>query len=169
MKRKNLYLMCGIPGSGKSTFCNAFVQNNDKIEYISRDKIRFNYLGRGDAYFSREDEVFTDFVSAISDAIDNDLIDEIYVDATHLNEKSRNKVLRFLDLDCVNIIPVNFLIDLDLALKRNDLREGRECVPRSSLIRMYNSFRPATHQEKYSYDKIMNVKVTEEGMEIETV
>lgn len=167
MKRKNLYLMCGIPGSGKSTWC----QNNlhSRAEYISRDAIRFNYLGRGDAYFSREDEVFTTFVSSISDAIDYDYIDEIYVDATHLNEKSRNKVLRFLDLDCINIIPVNFLIDLDLALERNDLREGRACVPHDSIIRMYHSFHPASHNEKYTYDKIINITVTKEGMETEII
>ena len=170
MKRKNLYLMCGMPGSGKSTFCHNFIENSDKkIEYISRDEIRFKFLEDGDEYFSKEDEVFTTFVSSISDAIDDDITEEILVDATHLNEKSRNKVLKYLDLDCVNVIPVNFLIDFDLALERNNLREGRSCVPRSSLIRMYNAFYPATHNEKYSYDKIINVKVTENKMETEIV
>lgn len=168
MKRKNLYLMCGIPGSGKSTFCRNLIEHNDKkIEYISRDVIRFSFLEDGDDYFSKEDEVFTTFVSSISDAIDDDYVDEILVDATHLNEKSRNKVLKYLDLDCVNLIPVNFLIDFDLALERNNKRNGRSCVPRSSLVNMHSAFRPATHQEKYTYDKILNIRVTEDGMEIE--
>ena len=170
MKRKNLYLMCGIPGSGKSTFCNKLIENSDKrIEYISRDEIRFRFLEDGDDYFSKEDEVFTTFVSSISDAIDSDLVDEIVVDATHLNERSRNKVLKYLDLDFVKVIPVNFLIDFDLALERNNLREGRSCVPRSSLINMYNAFYPANNREKYTYDKIINVKVTKDGMETEVV
>lgn len=168
MKRKNLYLMCGIPGSGKSTFCNKLIEHSDKkIEYISRDKIRFSFLEDGDDYFSKEDEVFTTFVSSISDAIDDDYVEEILVDATHLNEKSRNKVLKYLDLDCVNLIPVNFLIDFDLALERNNMRDGRSCVPRSSLVNMHSAFRPATHREKYPYDKILNVTVTEDGMTVE--
>ena len=38
MKRKNLYLMCGIPGSGKSTFCNEMISKSDrKTEYIEGD------------------------------------------------------------------------------------------------------------------------------------
>ena len=170
MKRKNLYLMCGIPGSGKSTFCNNIIENSGrKTEYISRDAIRFSYLEDGDDYFSKEDDVFTTFVSSISDAIDDDLIDDILVDATHLNEKSRNKVLKYLDLDFVKIIPVNFLIDFDLALERNNLREGRSCVPRNSLVNMYSAFRPATYYEKYPYEQIINVKVTKDGMETEVI
>ena len=168
MKRKNLYLMCGIPGSGKSTFCNEMISKSDrKAEYISRDTIRFSYLEDGDDYFSKEDDVFTTFVSSISDAIDDDSLDDIFVDATHLNEKSRNKVLKYLDLDFVKIIPVNFLIDFDLALERNNLREGRSCVPRSSLVNMHSVFRPATHYEKYPYEKIINIKVTKDGVEVE--
>ena len=170
MKRKNLYLMCGIPGSGKSTFCNEMISKSDrKAEYISRDVIRFSYLEDGDDYFSKEDDVFTTFVSSISDAIDDDSLDDIFVDATHLNEKSRNKVLKYLDLDFIKIIPVNFLIDFDLALERNNLREGRSCVPRSSLVNMHSAFRPATHYEKYPYEKIINVKITKDGAEVEIV
>ncbi len=170
MKRKNLYLMCGIPGSGKSTFCNEMISKSDrKAEYISRDVIRFSYLKDGDDYFSKEDDVFTTFVSSINDAIDDDTLDDIFVDATHLNEKSRNKVLKYLDLDFVKIIPVNFLIDFDLALERNNLREGRSCVPRSSLVNMHSAFRPATHYEKYPYEKIINVKITKDGAEVEVV
>mgnify|MGYP002623180416 CR=1 FL=1 len=166
MKRKNLYLMCGIPGSGKSTWCYKFLDYEDEnAAYISRDKIRFSYLKDEDEYFSKEDEVFTTFVSSISDTIDTDKIENILVDATHLNEKSRNKVLKYLDLDCVNVIPVNFLVDFDLALERNNLREGRSCVPYSSLLSMYNAFRPATDQEKYSYYKILNLQIVKDGLD----
>ena len=94
MKKHNLFLMCGIAGSGKSSWLQKNVSN---AAIISRDEIRFSIIGDFDDYFAKENEVFTIFIQKIQEAIDNnDGPTEIYCDATHLTKKSRNKVLNAL-------------------------------------------------------------------------
>ena len=149
--------MCGVPGSGKSTFVKEHLE--DSCIHISRDVIRFSKLRDSEDYFSHEDEVFDDFIDFINNEILYGGHDNIYVDATHLNEKARNKVLDKLYLEDVDIYPINFYIPLNICLSRNELRkgDGRAYVPRSVIRRMYNSFQPATHDEKHKYEGILNV------------
>ena len=53
MKKSNLYLMCGVAGSGKSTWLKEHESGfNPSHAIISRDKIRFSYLKDGDDYFA---------------------------------------------------------------------------------------------------------------------
>ena len=153
----NLYLMCGVPGSGKSTWIkNRSVDTN--YIHCSRDKIRFSLLKDKDNYFANETLVFNSWVKEINEAIQNE-IENIYIDATHLNEKSRNKVLNKLNLNKeVNIIPVNFIIPLNVCLERNAKRSGREYVPEDVIKNMFKSFKPASHNEKYDYALIMNIR-----------
>ena len=101
----DLYIMVGVPGCGKSTW----IENN-RSSYstvISRDEIRFNMLKSDDDYFKYETKVFNEYVNQINNAINYPCdIDEIYCDATQINEKSRNKLLNRLNLKDVNIIIV---------------------------------------------------------------
>ena len=111
-----LYILCGPSGSGKSTWARNFILESDRlgsdVRYVSRDEIRYSLLKDGEDYFSHEKEVFKRFAGTLR----HTLIDgfDVVADATHLNERSRNKVLKYLDLDFVKIIPVNFLIDFDM-------------------------------------------------------
>ena len=49
-----LYVMCGVPGCGKSTWCKNNVPED--AVYVSRDEVRFSMLKPTDAYFSKEQE-----------------------------------------------------------------------------------------------------------------
>ena len=50
---KQLFIMIGAPGSGKSTWVKKQLRN-DIDAYVSRDEIRFSMLQEGDAYFKYE-------------------------------------------------------------------------------------------------------------------
>ena len=150
-----LYLMCGVPGCGKSTWINKNKIDTDVV--ISRDVVRFSLVKENEDYFSKENLVFNTFIDQINEAIDNH-VSTIFVDATHINETSRNKVLDRLHLsDEVKVIPVFIKEDLETCLHRNSLREGRANVPEKAIIRMYNSLHAPNFNEKHYYANIITV------------
>lgn len=156
MKQKILYLMCGIPGSGKSHWAKGV---KDAV-IVSRDAIRFNLLKDGEDYFAHEEEVVDTFIRELNAAIAaNDIV---IADATHMSEKSRNKTLNRLVLDEVSVIPVNFELPIGKILKQNDLRSGREFVPKSVIRRLYAQYSPPTMNEKHKYEYIINIKETDD-------
>lgn len=138
---KKIYILCGVPGSGKSTWAHEQVIKLDgKGIIISRDVIRFSMLGEDDAYFAHEDAVFDEFIKQIQKAIDDQEHTSIFIDATHLNEKNRNKVLhRLTRMKDDVVIGVYFDIPLEECLRRNALRTGRALVPETVIKNMYES------------------------------
>ena len=132
-----LYMLIGIPGSGKSTWAKK-MQEEQGAYWVSRDQIRFQYLKDDDDYFAYEDKVFDEFVSEIQNAI-YDKFSIIIADATHLNVKARNKVLRRLSLRGTRVEYVYFNVDLKTALERNAQRSGRARVPDSVIMNMQKS------------------------------
>lgn len=152
MKQKTLWLLSGPPASGKSTWARSRIKTSHDI-WISRDIIRFAYLKENDDYFKYEKQVVKDFLNSVKAAINDFTIDNIYVDATHLTNKSRNKIINLIENNNCNVINVLFPISLDDCLSRNEKREGREKVPESSIINMYISFEMPDN----SYDTIFIV------------
>lgn len=157
MRKHTLYIMCGVPGSGKSTW--AHKQNNAKI--ISRDEIRFKMVKEGEDYFSKEKQVFKTFIKEIQDAIDNDPRD-VYCDATHITTASRNKLLNALNLsNAGQIIVVVVRPSLQETLKRNSQRDGRRYVPKKVIRNMYYKFQRPEYDEPRIFDTLY-VEVPEE-------
>ena len=133
--------MCGIPGSGKSTW----IQNHKNkftgtVNIVSRDKIRFSILKEGEDYFSRENEVWNEYVNQAKKSLQEN--DNTILDATHINLSSRSKILRALkdNLKDVEICAIVIKTDLDTAIKQNNMREGLALVPEKAIRNMYHSF-----------------------------
>lgn len=162
MEKSKIYLMCGIPGAGKSTYLkHRFSQS--PMTVISRDEIRFSIVREDEEYFSHEDEVYKEFIGQIKDALKFEA--EVFVDATHLNEASRAKTLRSLgkslkDVE-VNIIWVR--VPLEVALAQNENRIGtRSYVPKSVIRRMYSQLTKPSKEEGFDH-----IYVVENGREKE--
>ena len=154
-KSKILTIMCGAPGSGKSTWLRDKANDANSI-VISRDQIRFEMVPEDQPYFSKEDDVFKTFIRQIQNAINDEAgPNYIYADATHMNENGRNKVLDRLKLDNVKLEAIVFRPTLEETLRRNALREGRALVPETAVINMYNSFQNPKDDIKYKYSKII--------------
>lgn len=165
--RKILYLMCGVAGSGKSTYITNKILDSDNlcIHHSSRDHIRFSLVKENEEYFSREDEVFNKFCEDIQKTLNSDVYDVVFADATHLTSKSRMKTLDRLNLENVDIIPVYLDVPLEEILRRNAQRSGRKFVPETVIKNMYKSIRfPMFDENKYEYKSI--IRVDSEGYEI---
>ena len=147
---KKLYLLSGIPGSGKSTWAKNYINTriNRKVMWCSRDNIRFSLLKDSDNYFAHEDEVLANWYAMINDAITDSDIDRIIVDATHLTRKARERTLSNLkNLDTVTLIGVEFDVPIGIAIERNNKREGRAKVPETIIYNMAKSYTSITHDE----------------------
>ena len=143
-----LYVMIGIPGSGKTKYAKEYLKDYletclyKTVKYVSRDEIRFSYLKDDDEYFSKETDVYNKFIDEIIDGFIH--YDCVIADATHLSRGSRAKLLGTLyrDIKDYNINVIGIVMDTppSVCLERNNKRKGRECVPEDSLKSMCNAF-----------------------------
>jgi tRNA uridine 5-carbamoylmethylation protein Kti12 len=142
----NLYVLCGIPGCGKSTWVkNRMAENTSSTDpkwaYVSRDEVRFSMITEEDDYFSKEKQVFEEFVNRICGNLSDAYIQNVIADATHLNEISRDKLINAIRRKRPNlplhITMVYFDIPLEVCKFRNDKREGRAHVPDEVMNKMY--------------------------------
>lgn len=163
MKKTKLYLMCGIPGSGKSTYLKTrFIQ---PPVVVSRDEIRFKMVREDEEYFSHEKEVYNEFINQITQELK--FFPEVFVDATHLNEASRTKLLRSLggNLKDVEVNIIWMKVPLEVALKQNENRKGtRAYVPETVIRRMASQMTIPTKEEGFEH-----IYIVENGREKEII
>ena len=157
---KTLLMMVGIPGSGKTYYAKHNLIN-ENTAYISRDEVRFSMITDEDEYFGKEKQVFNTFIKNIKEALNNDTINNIIVDATHLNWASRNKLLTALGLregkyPELQVIPVVINVPFDIAAKQNEYRSGRACVPKSVIRRMFYQMTDPKN-DPYKYKEVRYV------------
>lgn len=132
-----LYVMCGPAGSGKSTWAKKHLDNL-YTEYISRDEVRMSLITDNDHYFSKEKEVFREFINRIQRAINDEGIDVI-VDATHLDVWSRRKLTNALDDALTRPWEIYYIVmdtPYEECCRRNDNRTGRANVPHNVIKEM---------------------------------
>ena len=139
-----LYILCGIPGSGKSYFVKTYFP---QIQCVSRDNIRFHMLNPNDNYFAHEHQVFKEYVKRIVETLQDGC--DVIADATHISPISRKKLITAID-KCItqyHIIFITFDVPLQECRKRNDHRGGLAHVPDDAINRMYANFMPPTNVE----------------------
>lgn len=158
MTQRIVYLMTGIPASGKSTFIKQHITPNQK--WVSRDKVRFSIVKPSEPYFSKEKLVFKKWIQEIVESLDGGF--DVFADATHINAASRHKTMSAIKSNLPAGIEVVFYsIVLQTPFTecsiRNSLRQGREKVPTSSMESMANSLVYPSAQE--GIDKVYYVKV----------
>ncbi len=147
-----MYVMIGAPGCGKSYYIKQHLKDNEIV--ISRDAIRFNMLKDTDAYFSKEKQVYNEFIKQINAAIADDR--DFYVDQTSLNRGARAKLFSHLERKPNKMIAIYINAPLEKILYQNSLRTGRALVPEDAVINMFNSIEKPTKAE--GFDEIWEVE-----------
>ena len=149
-KKPTVYLLCGLPGSGKSTWCK---NNYPDLPIVSRDIIRFK-LG----YTSKPDEK-----AVLDNKKENRVTEEEYklmkkylisgtdfiIDDTNLKIEYRKPLIDFLHKNGAYIIGVNFYTPLKVCIERRKYQ-----IPKEAMINLSQSGNKLTKKE---VDKIINV------------
>lgn len=153
---RNLFILRGVPGSGKSTWIH---DNNYQHYTLCADDIRLlfqcptqNTLGQ-DIISSTTDRKVWNFIYELLEA-KMQQGETIFVDATHCNNKALKQYKSLTEKYRYRAYLVDFMkddennvINKDIFLKRNSLRESLKVVPQDVIDRMYESY---VHAEKPS-------------------
>lgn len=149
LRKPTVYIMCGVPGSGKTHWAIRFrnmsiKKNNYPMVYISSDNIREELCGNAqNQSFNRE--VFELFYKRAREAVI--LYNDVILDATHLTKKSRRKCRNhFKDLDC-KFIAVQMNTSILDAIYRNKKRD--RIVPAYAMNRMIEAYQPVEDSEGF--------------------
>ena len=148
MLKPTLYILCGCAGCGKSSWAKQLFYRTIDTKWVSRDDIRFELLKEEEDYFAHENEVFNKFVDKIYENLTD--VYDVIADATHLNKKSRRKLINAIDnrgkVD-YQIIFVYFDTPFEVCCGRNQLREGRKRVPDEIMKSMWDNFQKPSMME----------------------
>ena len=135
-------LMCGIPGSGKSTYAKRLTVEENFIVHSS-DKIREELGDVNDQ--SRNEEVFKILHKRIKDDLQSGK--NVVFDATNLNRKKRISFIKELkNISCKKICVV-MATPWEFCLAQNFSRERH--VPEDVISRMYKSFQMPSIREGF--------------------
>lgn len=143
----NFYLMCGVPGAGKSTWIKEHAKPGTAV--ISRDAIRFSLLRPGDLYFSKENIVLHYLWDQINGALSDGR--DVICDQTSLTPRGRKFILSHITgYDTCSVIWIEST--LEDALNHNELRKGTIAyVPPTQIEKMFSQFVEPSCEEGFDY------------------
>lgn len=162
MKKTKLYVLIGCPGCGKSTWSSKMCEHDKSILWVSRDVIRFRILKPTDGYFTKEKEVYANFVHIVANSLFRG--QDTIADATHLDQASRSKLYsqlraKGINFNGVEVIGVYFDVPFEVCVSRNATRTGRRLVPYEQMIKMFKKLTKPSRNEWF--DKV--IVINEEG------
>lgn len=148
LKLPYMYMMCGLPASGKSSYAKMIHESTGAVIHSS-DSLRKEIFGDENNQ-TRQSELFSKLHRRVKD----DLLagKSVIYDATNINKKRRIAFLKYLEaVPCVKIcivIATNYAMCLSNS-------QTRSCqVPETAIRRMYMSWQPPHISEGWDDIKI---------------
>jgi dephospho-CoA kinase len=134
MKQKRVFLICGIPGSGKSTWVKERIAKYGG-HHISRDEIRFALLNDTDEYFKQEDKEYYKYLRYIDEQ--KKILHKILEDMSGLSEtaekhiEKRNNLRKSLETEQdkeTKLIQKQAPLEAELSAKKKQIEEANERI-----------------------------------------
>ena len=129
MNRPKLIILCGIPGSGKTTYAKNYIEQNTNTIHLSSDVIRAELYGDESTQGNPAD-VFSLMQKRAIEALNNGK--DVLYDATNITRKDRASIIgvcpKFAKIECHIIwAPIEVCIERD---SKRDRTVGKEVIDR---------------------------------------
>ena len=158
----DIYMMVGIPASGKSTLAKELTEaSKGIIAYVSRDEVRRKLTGSGKVIMEKEQEVLQQFCLEILTKM-SEGYNIIFADATHATPRSRysfykniHSIAKTLDIpaDSFKIIPLTVETTYEICYERNSKRNPAIAAPDEDMKTFYkNCLYPS--KTEIGFDKV---------------
>ena len=158
-------ILCGIPGSGKSTFARKYVEKHDKsCVILSMDALR-KRLPDGTLDQSDNKAVYQKYVENYRECLRNG--QNVILDATNALAKGRRSLLSMIQEECcdtahlVEKIAIEFDADVKDAIKNNKNEDRDHVTPDEYIIKA--SVRRSSPSNKEGFDNCISVKTDYEN------
>ena len=138
-------LMCGIPGSGKTTFCRERLF--PQYLYISLDRLRTR---------SAEAELFAFALRRRKSCV---------IDNTNISRQERARYIPAAKKAGARVVTYWFEPDVGACLARNARRPGRERVP--DIVIRDKSSRFSAPDRTEGFDQVFKVSIADDGFHVE--
>ena len=145
MNRPKLIMMCGLPGSGKTTYAKLLAANRGDAIHLSSDAIRKELYG-DESVQGNSDEVFSLMHDRMLNAL-NRGVDVVY-DTTNITRKSRKLTLdlcpTFVRKECCVVWD-----DIEECIQKDSQRD--RTVGKEVIDRMAKAFQAPYYDEGFEY------------------
>lgn len=142
---KKLYITVGIPGSGKSTWRDAFVSANSNTIVVCPDSIRKEWFG-DESCQDKGDKVFEEAFNRVKAGLNAGK--DVIFDACSQSAKRRKPLVQLAKSCGAEAHAVVFNVDLALAKDRNAKRS--RVVPDFVLDRMHSQWQEPSASEGFT-------------------
>lgn len=134
----NVILLCGAPGSGKSTWAINFVKESG-YTYLSSDRNRAR-VGKGEDDIKASGRAFALLNKELGEALDRG--ENVVVDATFMSKKARSDYVTIARRRNCHLKAVVFELDRAIILERNAKRAkaGGRFVPIFVIDKMLSNY-----------------------------
>lgn len=160
-----VYMMVGIPASGKSYIAKKLCDQNRTLKYVSRDEIRLKVTGSSKVDMEKEGDILKAFCSCIVDKFEDNCI--IFADATHSSPRSRFTFLKTLwsiasergiNKNKIEVIPFVIETPFEICYKRNAKRPAETAAPDKDMKEYYMKCQYPS-KEEIGFEKCFPVRL----------
>ena len=154
---KSLYVLSGLPGSGKTTWAGEFKKTHKEPSFIvASDDIRVE-LGGYPQYFEEEEKVWDLFYSRMNEPlIYNDV--NVIMDSTCLEDKFRKLIIEKAGNFDRKVL-VFFNVSPSICKTRNESRESNRRVKETVMDKMIENFHYPCDEVISLYDSVLIVSL----------
>lgn len=152
-RKNNLYILIGIPCSGKSTYASRYL-NKPNTVIISSDEVRNELMGTCEFYKKTNDLVFDSAKYMIKNALSKGL--DVVFDATNTNSRNRKSILKIAKEISCKTTAIIFLTPIQICINRNLKRSKERQIPLEVILRMAKFDSDKVHTE--GFDEVKYVK-----------